>query len=228
MTILRITYYSILDDGDDCLIFVEEADFNTVSENLAKIFAWFGQEVKVENIARRLADVVFCQSKVVHNGDEWVMVRDWRKVLSQACCGTKHWNNPDEVRAMFGLVGACELALNAGVPILQDFALALVRMARGKTANLDNLDSGLMARMKAEYGDGWALAINSPKAKPITDIARDAFEQAFGVPDWQQSAIGEILSNWDLDSVNTKTVVTERDYTWVDTSSLSQQLPTIY
>lgn len=225
---LGVSYYSVLDDGDDCLLFVEEADFDAISSGLAKMFLEFGQEIRIENVARSLHDVVFCQSRMVHNGEEWTMIRDWRKVLSQACCGTKHWNNPDEVRPMFGLVGACELALNAGVPVLQDYALALIRMASGKMASVGNADSGLIARLRAEYGVGWDDAIHRAKARTITSEARASFERTFGVPEWQQRAIADILGCWDLDSVVAVTVPPERNSTWVDTTSISQMLPVIF
>ncbi len=225
---LGINVYSILDDGDDCLIFVEEANFSTVSNGLAKIFLGFGQEIKIENIAREISDVVFCQAKIVHNGEQWTMVRNWRKVLSQACCGTKHWNNPDEVRPMFGLVGACELALCAGVPVLQSFALALIRMSRGKIASRINTDAGLIARLRAEYGAGWEDAIQTSSARQVTALARSTFELSFGIPEWEQDAIEDILRKWDLDSCVANTIPLERGSDWVDHTALSEILPQIY
>lgn len=228
MRMLGVDVYSIFDDGDDCLIFVEDADFNTVSMGLNKTFLEFGQEIKIENVAREPWDVVFCQSRIVHNGEQYAMVRNWRKVLSQSACGTKHWNDPCQVAPMLGLVGTCELALSAGVPILQDYANALIRLAGGKIAKTINADSGVIARLRAEFGQGWESAITNARSRTITPEARASFERTFGVPDWEQQAIGNILANWSLSSFVAETVPVERDSTWVDTSALSQFIPLIY
>ncbi len=219
--------FELFDDGDDCLILVDEADFELVRSRLVDIFLSFGQELKIENVARHWGDVVFCQSKIVHNGVDYIMVRDWRKVLSHACCGTKHWNDPNMVRPMLGLVGACELALNSGVPILQEFALALVRNSHGKQAKLDNADPGIVYRLKAETGEP-ETAIKEAKAVPITDYARSCFEQAFDVPVWQQLAIEDLLRQWTISKVEADTLPMEWDHTWNDYRSLQVSLPTIF
>jgi len=225
---LGIVHYSIYDDGDDVLVFVEESDFDAVSKELQKIFLWFGQELKIENVARRPSDVVFCQSRLCHNGERPLMVRNWRKVLSQACCGTKHWNDANFVAPMLGLVGACELALGAGVPILQEFACALQRMAGGKIARFVNTDSGLVARLKAEFGPGWEKAVIAGAPRPITTEARYAFAEAFQVPCWEQEAVEDILRSWKLDSFVASDSPVERDHTWEDRTALENILPQLF
>jgi hypothetical protein len=216
----------VLDDGDDCLVWVEGSYFDRVSDSLPKIFLEYGQELKVENIAWKPSEVVFCQSRLVHNGEEWIMVRDWRKVLSQACCGTRHWNDPAMVRPMMGLVGACELALNVGVPILQAFALALIRNSRGQRASVVHTDSGLAARLKAEFGeleDAFKI-----KMRPVTAVARAAFTLAYGVEDWEQRAIENSLLTWTVDKTDSVTVPQEWASGWEDTRSLAVHIPLLH
>jgi len=220
-------YYKLLNDGDDVLVFVEHSEFDRVSGSIAKIFLEFGQELKIENVASLPSDVVFCQSKLVHNGEHYVMVRDWRKVLSQACCGTKNWNVPSYVRPMMGLVGTCELALNVGIPVLQAYAVALIRCSRGLLANFGDADAGLVARLRAEFGEGLEAACKI-KARPITDTARAAFTAAFGLCEWEQVAIEDILSKWDIDTTIATTVPGEWDSSWLDCRSLLVHLPEIY
>lgn len=222
---LGLSNYELLDDGDDCLVVVERGDVNKL-DRLPQKFLDFGQELKLETVVDDVHDVEFCQSRVVFNGTRAVMVRDWRKVLSQACCGTKYWNDPNMVRPMLGLVGACELALNAGVPVLQSFALAMIRNSRGSRAKFPTLDSGLRARLQAEFGDP-ELALHS-RAVVVTDESRAHFALTFGVPVWEQLAIEEILSNWTLTTTSAELVPTEWDSTWQDMSSIKIQLPQIY
>lgn len=218
--------YTLFDDGDDCLVIVERKDFNITSTLLPKIFLTYGQELKIENVADTLRSIVFCQSRVCNNGLGDVFIRDWRKVLSNACCGTKNWNDPNLVRPMMGLVGRCELALNRGVPILQAFALALLRISGGKTASLDKFAStGLVCRIKYEFG---GLDNIPTDALPITDEARLAFEEAFDTPIWEQLEVERILSCWTLRDVKAHTVGDEWGLDWFDQREPSVLLPPLY
>ncbi len=90
---------------------------------------------------------------------------------------------------MMGLVGTCELALCAGVPVLQAYALALIRNSHGKVAKEEHLaGSGLEYRLKAEFGTTNISEIKA-RAMPVTDLARLDFEEAFDTPIWEQIAI---------------------------------------
>lgn len=228
MRAAKVVAFEILDDGDDCLIVVEESDFERVKTLLPEKFRSYGQELKIENIAREPCDVVFCQARIVWNGVCNIMVRDWRKVLSNACVGTRHWNDPKMVRPMLGLVGTCELALCAGVPILQSFALALIRNANGEQASMLHLDAGIAYRLKAEAGVDVEAFVATHRARIITDRARLSFERTFDVPCWQQLAIEEILDKWTVDSNIADDLPMEWDHTWVDRRSTKILPPTIF
>jgi len=91
---LGVRKWDILDDGDDCLCIMEAGDWERVSPLLPGVFLDYGQELKIENVARHITEVVFCQSRVVELPDGPVFVRNWRKVLSQTACGVKHWSDP--------------------------------------------------------------------------------------------------------------------------------------
>lgn len=196
---------AIVDDGDDLLVICESSDVQFLVRELPKQFVGFGQEIRIENVTDDIRKVVFCQTRMVSNGKADIMVRDWRKVMSHACCGTKHWNDPHMIRPMLGLVGSCELALNSGVPVLQEFALALIRNAKGKMAKSSHAESaGLFYRVKYEFGSVESAQLNAVE-QPITDSARLAFEQAFDMPEWEQKAAEDRLRRWSIDT-------TIRDY----------------
>lgn len=223
---LGVRDYEIMDDGDDCLVIINRPDFVQIGK-LPEKFLAYGQELRIEGVTSVLSEVTFCQARAVWNGDSFIMVRNWRKVLSQSCCGTKHWNDPSLVRPMFGLVGSCELALCHGVPILQAFALALVRMSRGKVASLENMEPGYIHRLRAEYGSVQS-AMHAAKASPVSDRARLSFEEAWGVPSWEQIAIENILGSWDVDTTIADTVPSEWDYTWSDGRQLRVMPPELH
>lgn len=216
----------IFDDGDDCLVFIEEENFDHVNNGLSDMFLSYGQELKIENVARQFTEVVFCQSRICWNGEGYIMCRNWAKVLSQSTSGTKHWNDPQLVRPMMGLLGDCELALSAGVPVLQAYALALRRMSRGKRTNTLNLEQGVVYRVNLE--GSFNEVVSSARARKVSPKAREVFELAFGVPEWEQIAIEEILNNWDLDSETAIELPVEWSSEWDDNRQNCVYLPEIY
>jgi len=217
--------HDLLDDGDDCLVFSEEEDFEKIEKDLPAIFLTYGQELKVENIARKPEAVVFCQSRMVWNGETWTMVRPWQKILSQTCCGTKYWNMPNMVRPMLGLVGACESYLSRGVPILSVFARALHRLSQGEMAKITCAESGLALKYKLESGNAEQPTYIDSN---ITPAARLSFEETWGVPLWQQFAIERRLDQWTLETTDAKTVPIELDYQWRPNYSVRAFIPEVF
>lgn len=189
---IGVKRWDLLDDGDDCLVVVEEWDFAVVQSLLGKVFLEFGQEIKIENVAREMEDISFCQTRPVLVGDEWRMVKDWKKVLSTVTSGERHWSVPSLVRPMLSAVGAGELALSAGVPILQEHAKACLRNGRGVAAPKWYAEEYQLHHKL----DGMCL-----REQPITWDTRLSFQRAFGVCPQQQMDIEAILAAWEIDGV---------------------------
>lgn len=199
----------VIDDGDDCLMLVEAEHAIKFEKKIGAEFLEFGMSIKLENMACRLEDIVFCQSKVV--GDR--MVRNWRKVISHGTAGVKHWSNPKLVRPMLTSVGKCELACNPGVPILQEYALALIRNGRGQQQKRLDVDSGVLLRARYEVGSDQAIL--NARSKPVSVQARFDFEDVWGVPVKEQLIIEDILSRWTIDDVVGQKVQLELASDWI-------------
>ncbi len=191
---LVVKQYQVLDDGDDCLILVERSELESLRANLPRVFLEFGQELKIENVAYDIHNVIFCQARYTWNGDHYVFARSWKKVLSQACCGTKHWNDHNMVRKMFGLLGDCELAQHAGIPILQVYAERLRELSGGQRAKLIHLDSSYQYRV-GSYG----LDLQHVTSREITWRARLEFELSWGVDISTQLHIESKIRAWNPD-----------------------------
>jgi hypothetical protein len=191
-----------MDDGDDCLLIIEEDAEDSLLQ-LQQVFLTFGQELKLENRATSPEEVEFCQTKLVRVGSGPRMVRNWRKVLSQATSGHTKWGDPNLVRPMLRAVGECELALNAGVPILQTYSLALLRLAQGadKPKGFDD-DSYRYVDLKYS------------REQTVTVGARLSFAKAWGIGLMDQIRIERMLSDWELPSVENVLVAAELDYCW--------------
>jgi hypothetical protein len=219
--------WDLLDDGDDCLVIVDERDFELAAAQLPDLFLTFGQELKVENVARDIRDVTFCQCRVVETPTGPIFTRDWRKVLSQSACGVKHWGEPKMVRPMLSAVGMCELALARGLPVLQAFAMALIRNGRGEMPRRLDVDEGLAVRVKYEHGISTLNELRALKPEHVTDGARHAFARTWGCSIEQQLHIEDILNGWVVHDVVAVDFPDEWDSTWRTRVALENELPSL-
>lgn len=209
----------VVDDGDDCLMFVEEWHAGRFQQHISKLFREYGMDIKLENRATVPEQVVFCQSKIVAGR----MVRNPLKVMSNGTSGVKHWNDPRLTRSMFTAVGSCELSCNAGVPVLQEYALALKRNGRGQRMTRMDIDHGVLLR--ALYEVGSEQAIYDSAAKEITMEARIEFEKVWGIPVGVQDWLERRLRDWDVEDIVAQPVGVEIRADWVVQEDPSRVFP---
>lgn len=222
-------WYTIFDDGDDCLLFLRSEDVDKVREMISGVFLGFGQELKLENEAHDPCEVVFCQSKMIETINGWQMVRNWKKVVSHGTSGVKHWNNIKLVKPMMSAVGSCELALNLGVPIIQSYALALKRIGNGERLKWLDVDTGLRIRLKQtlHYNDADIDQVYDVKSAEVTLAARHSFERVWGVPVWEQLTIESYLDRWQP-NLSYHIVGPERNQAWEESLATGTHLPEVW
>jgi hypothetical protein len=163
--------WRIADDGDDCCLMVEEEFAHICTDGLPKIFNEFGQELKIESIARSISQVTLCGSRMVRVGGVRTMILAPGRTIGKTRISVKVQSpkfRPDYVAT----VGACLLALHSGVPVLQAHALALKR-ASNKT--LKDLPGSYLYRL-AYLDDPLSIA-----PQPVTLQARLDFADAFDI-----------------------------------------------
>nr|WKV33579.1 MAG: RNA-dependent RNA polymerase [Riboviria sp.] len=185
----RIRHWDVLCDGDDVLLFVEDGQ---PLPDLRTEYLKFGFDIKIENEARDFYEVKFCQSGPCETADGLKMVAIPRRVLARTLVGTKHWNEPKFVQKYLSLIGYCELALNQGVPVLQDFALMILSWGKGFPDKW--LQSGRILKALREE-----RSIREVHPRPISIDARLSFERAFGISVLEQRVLEAVfsqLSNW--------------------------------
>jgi len=197
-THLAILTWDCLDDGDDCLLIVEEEDLVLVLDSVVPHFLDYGMEMKVERVARSIFEVVFCQSSVVEYTEaRFKFVRDYRAVISKSLSGIRHWQDPKYRLKVIRAIGLCELVLNLGVPVLQSFSTALLRNV-GRPKDLELASDGLRCRVKREL-KALGVSVEEVQARPITDTARESFAIAFSCPIQDQYAFEAFFDLWILD-----------------------------
>jgi len=185
---LKLKRFDYFADSDDCLVFLERADLQRLLDDVDQAFLEYGHEVTVDEVAYELWDVQHCQAKPVVTASGVRMIRDWRKVVSQAFAGYAHYYDPKGGMRVMKSVAQCELVLNAGVPILQPMSQHILRLLESKRfATLDLRDkSAWLASIEARRRHfDWTDDVSVE----ITPEARSSFERVFGVTREQQLAI---------------------------------------
>jgi hypothetical protein len=228
--------FDVLDDGDDCLMFIESRDESLVKSTIEAAFLAFGHELKLENRATELQDVVFCRSKPTYvelptdafvgsvqasggcRDSGWVMVRDYRHVLKQSLVSHRHYDQPTKAATVMRAVGESLSTMYQGVPVLQSFAHAILRGTSQIASKGFDHKSGLGYRHYFEFGS-WQT--EEAVAVPITLVTRTLFERTWGLPIDQQL---RLEAEYDLISLKPPRELTDvgedvvplSDGTWFD------------
>ena len=193
--VLYIHKWDCLDDGDDVLLITERSDSNRVIELVQPEFLNFGHEMKIESIASNIYEVEFCQSQVVqYLPGKFKFVRNWRAVIAKGLCGIRNWSSITYRLRVIRAIGECELILNRHVPILQAWALAVLRNV-GRTDDLKYAPEYLLIRTQREKEFSKDI-IENPE---IDLIARQTFHLAFGVTPERQVELEALLDRWSFD-----------------------------
>lgn len=149
-------------NGDDCVA-VREAS----QPGDDTVFADCGLPVKYE-AAYVFEHVEFCQQRPVEvRPGIWRMVRNPDRVMSRSLHTIKTFAKENEYMNYLASIGQGELASNDGVPVLQSFALALMRL--GKV--LPKVVAQEFAHRREQYRG----------VSDITDVARVSFAVAWGI-----------------------------------------------
>lgn len=182
-------------DGDDSVIIIERDNLHKL--DVSWIQANCGMNMKLE-LAREFEQIEFCQSRPIKLFDGWRMVRLPNRVLSKSVIAVR--SHDGAWGRLAYAVGKCELAMNAGVPVLQEYALALIRAGeRTRERGLRNETKAEMRREGLEdlyYRASWQRRSTRAEAVPITVDARLAFEEAFGIDSDQQMLLERQFASW--------------------------------
>lgn len=164
--------WNVVADGDDCVVVLSRRYLQSFLTSLEHAARW-GMDTRIEFISDDINDVEFCQGKVLDLGFEKRLIRKPGRVLQRAgVCLRKFTGNG--YRKWLYSVGECELACNAGVPILQEYAEMLMRCS-GVSKGISNPE--VTAAMRGA---------THTKAMPITDFTRNSFSRVFGVSKAEQ------------------------------------------
>lgn len=222
---LKLPRWDCFDDGDDCMVIVERADAPRFLSEAPKLFLDMGMEVKVDEPTSNPFLAEFCQSRLVeYASGRYKFVRDYRAVISKALCGIRHWENPKFRTRVLNAVGMCELVINLGVPVLQEFAVSLIRNTG--TSDISYASDGLRQRAMRDARMLGLKDIRDVCPQVITPEARSSFSQAFGVDELEQVRMEEFFRSWTFS--NDTPIQIESDWdmrTWSGFRSFQEVYP---
>jgi len=175
----------LVNDGDDCVVFMAGKDEAVFREHLPVFFRKAGFNMVVEPTVYELEHVEFCQAKPVFDGHDYIMVRNPHTCIAKDSVSLRPLLNPLLVKRWWAAVGLCGLSGNAGFPILDSFYRCLIRNSQGAKP-LMNHDDG---SWKYKYMDYRRDTVG------ISDYSRHSFYIAFGIDATHQCAIEEYYDN---------------------------------
>nr|QDH89449.1 MAG: RNA-dependent RNA polymerase [Riboviria sp.] len=190
--------YDLLDDGDDCLVIVEEEDLAWVKANITQSFLDYGMEIKVDAISKDVASVEWCQGHILRC-PEPRFVRNPYRVMSRALTSQKFLTSVKGRAALMNTIGLCELVLNRGVPVLQEYCLALIRASGTKrvVSLVGAVDDNAALRVSKELSQLGLKELVDVTPIDICDHARQDFAVAWGVDISTQFHWENELRNWN-------------------------------
>jgi hypothetical protein len=168
---------SLINNGDDCVVFMNRRDGPRFSECLDAWFAELGFTMQVEPPVYEIEKIEFCQARPVYVGPSYLMVRNVHSCMAKDSVCLSPINHPKQLTAWCAAVGAAGTAMYGGVPVLDAYyqwyfrsgeRVAKWEVGRPKTGHF------LMAERMTRRG------------MPVTDATRLSFYVAFGIlPDMQ-------------------------------------------
>lgn len=170
----------LINNGDDCVVFLEEKHLAQFQEGLHEWFLEMGFNMKIEDPVYELEKVVFCQTQPVWTPDGYVMVRDPRVSLAKDCYSIHPLDTPSSTEKYLHVLGSGGMSLTGGVPVWQElyalYSRTSLKQSKNRRDNRLTIESGMMNLTRGM----------SRKYVAVHPQARYSFWRAFDIdPDLQ-------------------------------------------
>jgi len=203
--------YDTLGDGDDDTIIFNRKYVETFLSLLVPTFLDWGFKMKVDKVAYRLCDILFCQHKLVQINGVYQMILNPLKIIGWGMASQRLTNKRLRV-PLLRCRALSLLALNKRVPVIQEYALAILRNCdrvdpNGKIAKLIQSESSFR-RLMFVY-DSFStddvdqhlqdLRNNLPLGSAISCDDRLSFAAAFSMDQGMQERYESFFRTWKFD-----------------------------
>jgi len=168
----------LVDNGDDCVAFMERSDVERFTLGIVPWFSDLGIDIVDEEPVYELEKVVFCQTQpVLGSGGTYVMCRNPLTASVKDSMTTVDVKSDIMFARWLHAVSTCGLALAGDMPIFSAMYAAYGRAGRSDNKQV-TLGGGL----------GW-LSRGMVQRIGVTERTRYSFWRAFDIPPFAQRAI---------------------------------------
>jgi len=185
----RGIHVKLINNGDDCFVFMEAEDLAGFMEGLSEWFYAYGLRMTVEQPVYDFQLMEFCQMRPVRVNGVWTMVRNIMTALAKDTMCIMPGESETGIRKWLYSVGQCGLALCRGVPIMESFYNAYVRNGvddKGKMSQAVFMQTGM--RMLSRGMDS--------RGRCIDNQSRYDVYVAWGITPDEQVALERYYDSW--------------------------------
>jgi hypothetical protein len=174
----KINDFRIHVNGDDSIIIFENEELTKLLP--LSFFNHFNMETEMDRAVNIFEELTYCQSSPVCVNGVWQLVKSPYRAISRGVLCEYKFN--DCIDRYLSANGLCELAISSGVPILQAFALRMIR-------------AGQLSRPLGSVDKRPARLCNNAqlRVKEITNETRWSFYRAFGIDPVEQVQVEQEL-----------------------------------
>lgn len=164
----------LLNNGDDCVVIMEQDDLEKFLEGLNKWFAIYGYRMTVEKPVYEFEEIEFCQAKPVYVDGEPRMVRNITSVLQKDPMCLIPIQGPNVLKQWYAAVGDCGLSICSGLPVMQEYYEMYRRSGT-------SYSEGFLQHVQKNTSHLERMRGMIQKARVVTAATRCSFYYAFGV-----------------------------------------------
>lgn len=118
---------ALANNGDDCVVFMEQRDLQRYMRNLEGWFLKMGFKMEVETPVDVFERIEFCQTKPVFDGERYIMCRNpWTAIVKDSVM-LNPWQGPKQFMGWLDAVGTGGLAIASRLPVFQSLYLCYQR-----------------------------------------------------------------------------------------------------
>jgi hypothetical protein len=194
------TYAKLLDiplklvnNGDDCVAFMEREHLSTFTQHLEPFFLKHGFRMTTEPPCYTMEEIEFCQMHPIRVREGVIMVRNIRTALEKDTMIIPPVPSKRAVQAWLTAISEGGLSAYGDIPVLGSFYRCLLRHGEGvknKVATSVQMDHSGMRMM--------TKGLNRT-CTTILPLTRDSCYAAWGLTPDQQIAMEHVYDNYTLD-----------------------------
>lgn len=181
----------LANNGDDCVVFMEQNDLSKFNAGLQDWFLDMGFNMVVEDPVYQFEKVEFCQTHPVFDGSTFLMVRNPRTAIAKDSVMLHPWHSSSLFKGWLDAVGVGGLAMTGAIPVFQEFYNLYVKSGESRP-----IPKELLSWSFRHMSAGMTRTYSS-----VQESARASFYWAFGVTPDEQIVLEKYYASMTISSV---------------------------